>query len=404
MTYRVPYAQASYTLTNAEVAAVVRTLQNPARLVAGPQIAEFEDRIRTVLGMRAGVMVNSGSSANLIALLALKHLHGIQDGATVLTPVLTGGWIVGPILQAGLKPVFCDVEPGTYVASPSEIRRRVAEAKPAILLYPLLLGNSADLIRLAPELRDAGIPVLVDSCDTLNPPLSPTLFKVADAVTTSFYASHIITAAGGGGMACFRNDKAADHARMIAYWGRQSISFGDADDLERRFQYAIDGIPYDAKFVFAEEGYNVQPLELQAAFGLVQLDQLGYRIKERRARFAEITAFLDPYRDWLQLPIQPNPTAPVWLAYPITIMPGAPFTRMELARHLEENGVQTRPIMGGNILRQPAFRYLRNGKDEYLVADYIMRHGLMFGCHESLRPDQMTHLRDTFLEFLGGYG
>ena len=402
MTYRVPYAQASYTMTNAEVASVVRSLQDPGRLVAGPRIAEFEQKISDVLGMRSGVMVNSGSSANLIALLALKHAHGIPDGAAVLTPVLTGGWIVGPILQAGLKPVFCDVEPGTYVAGLSEIRRRVAETRPAILLYPLLLGNSADLIRLAPELRNAHVQVLVDSCDTLNPALSTSLFKVADAVTTSFYASHIITAAGGGGMACFRGAAAEYHARMISHWGRQSIAFGDADDLERRFQHKIDGFPYDAKFVFAEEGYNVQPLELQAAFGLVQLEMLNYRIKERRARFAEITAFLDRYRNWLQLPLQPQPTPSVWLAYPITIHPAAPFSRMELAQHLEQNGVQTRPIMGGNILRQPAFRYLKDGR-EYPVADHVMRNGLMVGCHESLTLDQMAHLCRMFLSFMESF-
>ena len=400
MTYRVPYAQAHW--GDAEREAVAQVLAHENRLVAGLCIREFELRIAALLGMSEGVMVNSGSSANLIALLGLKRLFDIPDDAKVLTPVLTGGWIVGPILQALLKPVFCDVEPGTYVAGLADLREAIDRTKPDIVLYPLLLGNSADLLNLSAELKGRRIRLIVDSCDTLNPAFIQAFAKVADAVTTSFYASHIITAAGGGGMACFRDQSAADNARKIAYWGRQSIQFGDADDLERRFQYAIDGIPYDAKFVFADEGYNLQPTEMQAAFGLAQLKRLPERITARAERFSEITRFLTPYADWLTLPRRPNPSAAVWLAYPVTITKSAPFSRMELARALEMTGIQTRPIMGGNITRQPAFYHLKNRR-EYPVADDVMANGLMFGCHESLDASQMAHLRNTLLGFMEAY-
>ena len=393
MTYRVPYAQASW--GDYERFAVAAALQDGERLVSGANIADFEHRVADLLGMAEGVMVNSGSSANLLALLALKQKHNIPDGSAVLTPILTGGWIIGPILQAGLVPVFCDVEPQAYVASIAEIGKRVDQVWPSMVLYPLLLGNGANLFHLRDMLN--GRPLIVDSCDTLNPDLRAGLHKVADAVTTSFYASHMITAAGGGGMVAFKDPDLATKARVLSQWGRQSVEFGDSDDVERRFAYELDGIPFDAKFIFGVEGYNLQPTEVQAAFGLAQLDWLGERVALRRQRFNELRTFIAGTK-WLAPPVQLSPLQPVWLAFPILLKPGAPFTRMDLARHLEANGIQTRPVMGGNITRQPAFKYLADRRT-YPVADDVMRNGLLVGCHESLTDDQMSHLTTTIAEF-----
>jgi CDP-4-dehydro-6-deoxyglucose reductase, E1 len=376
MSYRVPYAGPMWGET--EIQAVVDVLRDPSRQIApGPRVREFEGRVASLFGQRHGVMTNSGSSANLLALASLD----LPQGATVLTPALTFATAVAPILQLGLRPVFVDVEPGTYVTG--DLSDYAAHAA----LVPLLLGN-------VPDLRPVACPLVVDACDTLGNSVPE-----ADVVTTSFYASHVITAAGGGGMVCFpaKDQARADRARLLAYWGRRSTLL-PSDAIEDRYVgELLAGVEYDTKFLFTEVGFNMQPLELQAAFGLAQLKRLPEFLAVRTRNFAALLHFFSAYEDRFVLP-RASPRAN-WLAFPLTVRPEAGFTRLDFVRHLEAHGIQTRPIMAGNILRQPAYAHLGD-PDRYPVADAVMRGGILLGCHQAMGETELMHVMSVAQEFL----
>lgn len=378
---KVPYAAPSY--GQREIDAVVGVLNNPAQIVAGPKVEAFEDRVCALFGKRHGLMVNSGSSANLLALASLE----LEPGAEVITPALTFATTVAPILQLGLVPVLVDVDPATFVVTPEAVRAAITTQTGALMI-PLLLGNVPDMFGLA----ELGLPIIEDSCDTLGATWAgrPTGYY-SDISTTSFYASHVITAAGGGGMVCFHEGRREHKARLLAHWGRASSLYGHgraSEDIGLRYSHRIDGEPYDAKFLFVEVGYNMQPLELQAAFGLEQLDRLAGFTALRARHWQTLYDFFAQFPHLFTLPEVLPEAGPNWLAFPIRVRPDAPFTRMEVARYLEGRGIQTRPIMTGNILRQPAFEAL--GRGEFLGADAVMREGLLLGCHHALTDDQIA--------------
>jgi CDP-6-deoxy-D-xylo-4-hexulose-3-dehydrase len=378
MTYRVPYAGPVW--GEPEIQAVLDVLRSPSRqLAAGPKVAEFERRIAALFGQPHGVMVNSGSSANLLALAALN----LPRGSRVVTPALTFATTVAPILQLGLVPEFVDVEPGAYVAGPPTLYSGAA-------VLPLLLGNAPDMV----EWRENTTSLIVDSCDTLD----VRALTYADMVTTSFYASHVVTAMGGGGMVCCRWPRHAERVRLLANWGRRS-TLVPSDAIEDRYTTDVLG-PYDAKFLFPVAGYNMQATEAQAAFGLAQLDRLPDFLATRHWHFTQLRSFFECYGEWFVLP-ESAPGAN-WLAFPLTVRPEAPFTRLDFVRHLEARGIQTRPIMAGNILRQPGFTHLGD-PDRFPVADSVMRGGVLLGCHQGLTDEQIGYVQDVADAFLTRY-
>lgn len=402
-TMRVPYAQAVY--GKAEIRAAMRVFENPSKIVAGPAVKQFEKKIANLFGKQHGVMVNSGSSANLLALAALD----LPPHAEVITPALTFSTTLAPILQLGLTPVFTDVEPGTYVINAGQVEALITRRTRA-LMVPSLIGNLPDWARLRAIARKHDLRLIEDSCDTLGARFRglPT-GAYSDVSTTSFYASHIITAAGGGGMACFRDAALARRARLMAYWGRESTLFGayeQSEELRKRFRGKLAGRPYDAKFIFSEIGYNFQPTEAQAAFGLAQLARLPAFAARRRARFRELVRFFRRYAQFF-IPPRALPGARTsWLAFPLTIRSGAPFTRLAITRRLEERNIQTRPIFTGNVLRQPAFRRMarkRVARRGYPVADAVMQNSFLIGCHQGLTARQVAYLERTVSEFLEPY-
>lgn len=397
---RVPYASAVF--GKKEIAAVKKVLANPQKIAAGDAVREFEKKVARLFGKRYGVMVNSGSSANLIAL----EVANLPRGSEVITPVLTFSTTLAPILQKGLRPVFADVEEGTYVVDMDQVESLITK-KTRALMIPSLLGNIPDLERLAKLARKYKLWLIEDSCDTIGPRYKgkPTGFYT-HITTTSFYASHIITAAGGGGMVCFHDAKLARRALVMSSWGRQSTLFGvheKSEDLKKRFAGRIDGGVYDAKFIFSEIGYNFQPIELMGAFGLVQLAQLKKFSLLRKNNFIVLEKLFKKYSRFFVLPKQNKDAEVNWLAFPVTIRDSAPFTRLQITKYLEEHNIQTRPVFTGNVLKQPAFNKIKNKKiisSGYSIADKIMKNGFVIGCHQGLNERQITHLLSTLDLFL----
>ncbi|HEY5382973.1 MAG TPA: aminotransferase class I/II-fold pyridoxal phosphate-dependent enzyme [Candidatus Paceibacterota bacterium] len=402
MNLRVSYAGTVY--GKEEIRAVNRVLSDPLHIAAGPNVHEFEAKVAKLFAKPFGVMVNSGSSANLISIDVLD----LPRGSEVITPALTFSTTLAPLLQFGLTPVFVDVEMGTYLANIDEIEKKITK-KTKALMIPSLIGNVPDLERLERIAKKHKLVLIEDSCDTLGATFAgkPT-GHYTDISTTSFYASHIITAAGGGGMACFKDPMLARRALLKANWGRESTLYGayeKSEEIKKRFDNFVNGERYDGKFIFSEIGYNFQTTELQGAFGLVQLKRLPHNGKVRAKNFAQLYKFFTQYEHFFVLPKMHPKVKTNWLAFPLTVAKGAPFTRNDLALYLEKHDIQTRPIFTGNVLRQPAFKAIaKQQKGSYPVSDYIMQNGILIGCHHGLTPAHIQRIQEVFSNFLKEFG
>ena len=391
---RVPYALAVF--GNEERKAVADVLKTP-QIVAGKRAAEFENRVARLFGKKYGLFVNSGSSANLLAF----EIADLPEGSEVITPVLTFSTTVAPILKAGLVPVFVDVEPESYLADIDQIERMITK-KTKALMIPSLLGNIPDYARLRKIARRHKLLLIEDSCDTLGPTIDGKPTGVyTDISTTSFYASHIITAAGQGGMICLNDRKQFDTARMLSGWGRQS-ALNESEDIRVRYRSRVAGMPYDAKFIFANVGYNLRTTDIAAAFGLAQLKKLKQFEAARRKNFAALHKFFSEFEEYFVLPRQAPKVKTSWLCFPLTIKKGSPFTRLDIVTWLEEHNIQTRPVFTGNLLEQPGFRSIprRVQRGGYPIADAIMARGFVIGCHHGLARTHIAHIEKTVREFI----
>jgi len=396
---RVPYALAVHGIE--EEQAVLDVLRK-SQTIMGPRIKQFEEEIAKIFGKKHGIMVNSGSSANLLAFEILN----LSPGSEVITPALTFSTTVAPMLQKGLKPVFVDVEPGTYNIDVSKIREKITP-KTKVLMIPSLIGNMSNLEELREIAWEYNLVFIEDSCDTLGAQYKGLPSgSYSHMSTTSFYGSHIITAAGGGGMICVNNPYWMDRCKILRGWGRSSAR-DEGEDLSKRFGVTLAGIQYDSKFIFEGIGYNFLPLEISAAFGLEQIKKLPLFSETRDKNFNKLFKFFSNYEKYFILPKQLPEVKTNWLGFPLTIKSTAPFNRQEITTFLERNNIQTRPVFTGDILRQPAFEHLveTTGQkpSDFPVADEVMRRGFLVGCHHGLSEEQMSHLIGTLELFLKRY-
>ncbi len=395
---RVPYALSVH--GDEEKKRVIAVLDEH-RTNTGKETYEFEERSTKYFGKKYAVMTNSGSSANLLAF----ELLNLPEGSEVITPLLTFSTTVSPLLKKGLVPVFADVEPGTYVINVDQIEELITK-KTKALMIPLLLGNVPDLARLRKIAKKYKLFFVEDSCDTYGAKFAgkPT-GTYTDITTTSFFGSHIITAAGNGGMILVNNPKWHRRAKILRGWGRNSSVFSESEDVSKRFKAKIGNIPYDAKFVFSEIGYNFLASEITAAFANAQLDKLS-RFKETRINnFSHLYNFFSNFTNFFTLPKQPKEVETQWLAFPLTIKKNAPFSRLEIVTFLEHNNIQTRPIFTGNILKQPGFTKIphRIAKNRCPETNDIMERGFIVGCHHGMNQEHLRKLERVFSSFLKSY-
>lgn len=392
---RVSYAQAVH---GKEEEKKVLSVLREHRTIIGREILEFQKRVSKKFGKEYGIMVNSGSSANLLAF----ELLNLPPQSEVITPLLTFSTTIAPLIQKQLVPVFTDVELGRYTINISQIEKLITK-KTKALMIPLLLGNVPDMIKLSQLAKKYSLFLVDDSCDTLGAKIEgkPT-GSFTDISTTSFYGSHIITAGGGGGMIMVNRKDWQDILLTLRGWGRSSSRMNESEDLKRRFNQQIGDIPYDAKFIFDAIGYNFLPTELGAAFGNAQLDKLPLFQKTRLNNFKYLLNFFKKFEDFFILPKQSANVSTQWLAFPLTIKESAPFSRLELVTFLEKNNIQTRPVFTGNVLKQPGFHAIKHRglKEGYPVTDIIMKRGLVIGCHHGLTLEHLQKIEDVFTTFL----
>lgn len=396
-TIRVPYGMTVH--GEDEVQAVVNVLRTSTQM--GKHVNEMESKVAALFAKKHGVMVNSGSSANYLAV----EIASLPAGSEVITPVLTFSTTVAPLVKNNLVPAFVDVEPTTFNIDANKIEALITDKTKAIMI-PNLLGNLPDWKKIR-ELADKyNLFVIEDSADTLGATIDNESAGIySDISTTSFYGSHVINCGGNGGMLCVNNDKLAERAKLLRSWGRSSSLFVESEAIENRFNIQVDGMDYDAKFVFEALGYNLEPSEMGAAFGLVQLEKLQRNIELRESFFKQHDTFFKQYADWFLFPTQLRNSRTGWLAFPIIVRDDAPFTRRDLQIHLEKQGIQTRTIFTGNILRQPGFAQVerRESPDGYPNADQVMRGGMLLGCHHGLNADMMQLIHQSFEQFAEQY-
>lgn len=390
---RVNYGQTVH--GEAEIAAVTEVLRTSTQM--GARVRGMQSRVAALFAKQHGIMVNSGSSANYLAV----ELLNLPPGSEVITPALTFATTVAPLVRHGLIPAFVDVKPGTYNIDADAIEAMIGPATKAMMI-PSLIGNLPDWDQIRAIADAHRLMVIEDSADTLGATLRGTSTGTRSHIsTTSFYGSHVINAAGNGGMLCVNDEALARRALLLRSWGRTSSLFVDSETIESRFNVEVDGIPYDAKFLFEELGYNFEPSEIGAAFGLVQLDKLDHNIAERERNFAAHRRFFARFEEWFILPQQLPDTRTGWLAFPLTIRPDAPFARRELQIYFEERDIQTRPVFTGNILRQPAMKNVsvRTAPGGYPISDEVMRGGMLLACHHGLEQAQIDFMHATFETF-----
>ena len=280
---RVPYGMSVH--GEEEIEAVVQVLRTSTQM--GARVRAMESQVANLCGKSYGIMVNSGSSANFLAV----ELLGLEEGSEVITPALTFSTTVSPLIKNKLIPAFVDVEQGTYNIDVGKIEGLIGP-KTRALMIPNLIGNLPNWPEIKSLADTYDLLVIEDTADTLGAQINGESSGLySDISTTSFYGSHVVNCAGNGGMLCVNNEAWQDKAKLLRSWGRSSSLFVESEKIENRFNVEVDGIPYDAKFVFDAPGYNLEPSEIGAAFGLVQLSKLDQNIQTRASNFDEMTSF-----------------------------------------------------------------------------------------------------------------
>ena len=393
---KVYYGKAVY--DNREINAVIKVLKNDSlSLVDGNNVKLLEKKVSSLFGKKYGLMVNSGSSANLLAIASLN----LKKNSEIITPNLTFSTTVAPIYQLGLIPHFIGVEKNKFVADPSHIEKCINKKTVAIMI-PNLLGNIADWKKINSIAKKYKLKVIEDSADTIGYTINKKdAGKYSDIVTNSFYASHIINGAGTGGIVCFNDFDLYQRAKLLRGWGRSSAHFNESESIKDRFNVKISGIDYDAKYIFSDLGYNFLPSEISAAFAIEQIKKLKDNIKIRNKNFDYLKDFFNNYNDLFNLPEQYKGVKTPWLAFPLVIKENKYFNRKEMQIYFEKNNIQTRTIFTGNILKQPVMKNRKYKKHPQCdaVADNVMKNGILLGCHQGMKKNELDYICQTFIKF-----
>jgi CDP-4-dehydro-6-deoxyglucose reductase, E1 len=378
-------------------------------LTASRFTEEFEAGIADYLGRSDALFVNSGSSANLVALTALTSPklgdRRLQPGDEVITVAAGFPSTVAPIVQNGLVPVFVDVRLGDYNADPEQLRAAVSPRTRAIMLAHTL-GVPFDLDTVMELVKANDLWFVEDNCDALGSTYRDRLTGTfGHFATSSFYPAHHITT-GEGGMVVTSDDELARLARSIRDWGRDCYcAGGENNTCGKRFAQQFGSLPYgyDHKYVYSHLGYNLKATDMQAAIGVAQLPRLEQFTAARKHNHARLLEALRAYEDQLILPVAPPHTDPSWFSFVITVRADAGFTRADLTGFLEANRIETRGLFSGNLLRHPAFETIeRRVVGDLVNTDIVMNDTFFVGVYPGIDDARMDYVIDAFDRFMAG--
>ena len=400
-------------------------------LTLGPEGEAFEAELAQYLGIKRSLLVNSGSSANLVALSALTSPklgeRQLRPGDEVITAAAGFPTTVAPILQNGLVPVFIDNDPRTLNGRVEMLEDAFVEGKTKALMMAHTLGNPFDLAATLDFCRRHNLWLIEDNCDALGCRYDDKLAGTfGDLSTQSFYPPHHLTMGEGGAVNIVRNMQLKVLVESFRDWGRDCwCASGKDNTCNKRFGWQLGELPlgYDHKYIYSHLGYNLKPLDPQAAIGRQQLKKLPEFVRARsdnwntlRRGLAGLEKFFEFHlpthatswsdSDGFSWDTSGHRTDCSWFGFMLLVRPTAPFSRTDLARHLDEKRIGNRMLFGGNLLRQPAFVHLRKTRPEALRiigdmagADRIMNESIFVGVYPGLTPEMLGYMVATISEF-----
>lgn len=430
----IPYAGRVFTEDEVE-AAVSSTLD--FWLTLGPEGDAFEQELAAVLGIKRSLLVNSGSSANLVAFSALtSHKLGdrrVNPGDEVITCAVGFPTTVAPILQNGAVPVFLDNDPRTLNATLDRLEEAYVPGRTKAVMLAHTLGNPFDLERVTAFCREHELWLIEDNCDALGSTYTAPggadaklTGTFGDLSTQSFYPPHHLTLGEGGAVNVVRNMQFKVLVESFRDWGRDCwCASGKDNTCGKRFGWQLGELPegYDHKYIYSHLGYNLKPLDIQAAIGRAQLKKLPAFGGARRANWESLRAGLAHLEEFFEFHLPTHAKtwsragfeweseagprcAPSWFGFMLLVRPTAPFSRTEFARHLDEHRIGNRMLFGGNLLRQPAFVQLRKDRPESFRvvgemtgADRIMNESIFIGVYPGLTKEMLDYVIETIERF-----
>jgi CDP-6-deoxy-D-xylo-4-hexulose-3-dehydrase len=387
-------------------------------LVMGNKSLQFERRFPKLFDKSRGILTNSGSSSNLLMMTALtsKRSYNLPKGTKVLMPIAGFPTTLNPTLQVGFQPVFVDIELDTLnldLNKVEEVLSRERDIK--VITFAHVLGNPPDMNRLMEIVKKYDLVLLEDCCDALGSTYDDRpLGGFGEMASCSFYPAHHMTMGEGGFVAC-DDVVLEDVLRSFREWGRGCYCVGpEANKLKcgtckARFSEWIPSMPgeiFDHKYVYDEIGYNLKPIELQAAMGLEQMKKLPQIHELRRRNYKLLFNVYEKYEEFFHLPRATKGSDPSWFAFPLTIRKDAPFTRTQIVDYLEDNLIQTRPYFAGNIMLQPAYSHLMDqnvARDQYPMATYTMTRSFFHGTSPVIRPEQIEYIGNVVDQFMNRF-
>jgi len=372
-------------------------------LTLGPYGDLFERKMRSFFGARDFILVNSGSSASLLAVSSLMahDLEGhLEKGDEVITPAVTFPSTLAPIVQNGLVPVLVDAEVGTYNINPNLIEEAIS-LRTRALVIPHTLGNPCDMDVICDVARRHHLFLIEDACDALGSAFRGKLVgSFGDMGTLSFFPAHHITMGEGGGV-IINSARFSKIVRSLRDWGRDCwCAPGESNTCTRRFGWQLGSLPegYDHKYIYSHIGYNLKPTDMQAAIGVVQIDRIQEFIEKRRQNFKRLYTALEPYQDFITLPRLDPRSEPAWFGFPITV--SSRVSKRELVQWLETAKIETRAVFGGNILRQPGYANIEcRIAGELTQSDIIMRDTFFIGVYPGLTEEVVDFMIDRLQSF-----
>ena len=375
----------------------------------GKNARKFEEAFTSYLGVHDTIVTNSGSSANLIALSALRSnqfSHRLEAGDEVITQSLTFPTTFNPIVQNGLKPVLVDVDLGTYNPNLDQIEEAISHRTRAIVLLHQL-GNPNPMDRIMEIAEKNNLVVIEDACDSLGSRYDGRLVGSFGVMATfSFYVAHHITMGEGG--AVVTNDRRLSLiCRSLRDWGRAcacpvcEVVIDPNKPCPHKTKAGVLPEGYDIRYVYTNIGYNLKPMEFQTAMGSVQLKKLSDFIRQRNNNFKKLYETFVPYETFFILPKSLPKSKPAWFAFPLTIREGAPFGRQEILQYFEECNIETRLFFAGNIIRHPAYLGLNFRTVSGLEnSDKILRDGFFLGIYPGITDEKMDYVIDRIHAFM----
>jgi len=382
-------------------------------LAMGTDSITFEKKFPPNYGKKYGVLTNSGSSANLLMMVAMtsKRLYGFPKGTKVIVPVAGFPTTVNPILQFGFEPVFVDIKLDTLNLDIEQVREAAKNTDAKIITFAHVLGNPPNMKEVMEIVKEYDLILLEDCCDALGSTYEgKPLGSFGEMASCSFFPAHHITM-GEGGFVATRTAEQEKIVRSFREWGRGCYCVGKKANLSKvgtcgsRFSNWLPALPeeiFDHKFVYEEIGFNLKPIEMQASMGLAQLDKLPEIHERRKENYKNLFKVFEKYEEHLHLPRATPNSNPSWFSFPMTIKEGAPFKRKDITGFLEDNKIQTRTYFAGNILLQPAYSHLNDIKDtieKYPVATKATKDTFFVGTSPVIDKTQIDYIGSVVDQF-----